>query len=207
MTQEKKNEYHLPEYNTCREQLVMPEYGRTIQNMVDKAMEMTDRQKRNRCARYIISVMARAQNDNASRPDFQNLLWNHLAKMSRYQLDVDYPVEIVPEVEATAHPQPLPYPMKRIQRKHYGYLMECMLKRIKDEEDAQKRMAMTMAAANQMRQDLYTWNRDSMDEDLIIQDILRYTKGKGRLPQSFRFAPIVQTDVLGNISGKNRKKK
>ena len=204
MTKEMK--YPLPAYNTRREQLIMPEYGRTIQDMVDVALQIEDREERNRCASYIVSVMARMQNENASRPDFQHLLWNHLAKMSHYKLDVDYPVDIVPEEQALAHPAPLPYPMKRIQRKHYGYLVEQMLDFITKEEDAQTRMDMTTVVANQMRQDLYSWNRDSLDEDLILQDILRYTRGKGRLPQAFRFAPIVQPEVQ-YASGKNRKKK
>lgn len=206
MRKEEKK-YSLPEYNTRRKQLVMPEYGRTIHDMVDMALKVDDRQRRNRCARYIVSVMARMQNESASRPDFQHRLWNHLAKISHYQLDVDYPVQIVPEAEATAHPRPLAYPMKHIQRKHYGYLMERMCEFIKNEPDSQRRMAMTMTAANQMRQDLYTWNRDSMDEDLILQDILRYTHGKGRLPRDFRFAPIVQPIPQGSALGKNRKKK
>lgn len=202
----KETKFPLPAYNTKREQLIMPEYGRTIQDMVDVALQIEDRNERNRCANYIVSVMARMQNENASRPDFQHRLWNHLARMSHYKLDVDYPVDIVPEEQAVAHPKPLPYPMKRIQRKHYGYLMECMLDFIMKEEDVQTRMDMTTVAANQMRQDLYSWNRDSLDEDLILQDILRYTRGKGRLPQTFRFAPIVQPEVQ-YASGKNRKKK
>ena len=204
MTKEMK--YPLPAYNTRREQLIMPEYGRTIQDMVDVALQIEVREERNRCASYIGSVMARMQNENASRPDFQHRLWNHLAKMSHYKLDVDYPVDIVPEEQALAHPAPLPYPMKRIQRKHYGYLVEQMLDFITKEEDAQTRMDMTTVVANQMRQDLYSWNRDSLGEDLISQDILRYTRGKGRLPQAFRFAPIVQPEVQ-YASGKNRKKK
>ena len=150
MTKEMK--YPLPAYNTRREQLIMPEYGRTIQDMVDVALQIEDREERNRCASYIVSVMARMQNE------------------------------------------------------HYGYLVEQMLDFITKEEDAQTRMDMTTVVANQMRQDLYSWNRDSLDEDLILQDILRYTRGKGRLPQAFRFAPIVQPEVQ-YASGKNRKEK
>ena len=106
----------------------MPEYGRGIQNMVDVAVSIPERESRQRCAETIIAIMARIQQGQDQQPDFEQKLWNHLARMAHYKLDIDYPVEIVPEEQAFAHAAPLHYPMKHIRRKHYGYQVENALK-------------------------------------------------------------------------------
>ena len=116
------------QYNTQKEQLIMPEYGRGVQDMVELAVSLPDRQQRQVCAKAIIAVMARIQPEQAGQTDYQHKLWNHLARISRYRLDIDYPVEIVTEEEALAHPKPLHYPMKKISRRHYGYLIENALR-------------------------------------------------------------------------------
>lgn len=203
----KNNEQHgMPAYNSQQDTLLMPEYGRMVQDMVREAMEIPDRKLRQQCAGYIVSIMARMQDANSERPDFEHKLWNHLARISHYRLDIDYPVDIVPEQEAMAHPAPMTYPMKSIRRRHYGYLMEKMLKYVSECEDEAEREELIGLAANQMRQNLYTWNRDSMDEEVVRQDMLVYTKGKAELPKDFSFAPIVQDDSQVKMA-KNRKKK
>ena len=102
----------------------MPEYGRGIQMMVDMAVEIEDREERQRCANTIVKIMASLLPSTASKEDNEHRLWNHLARISHYKLDIDYPVNIVPQEEVQAHPAPLPYPMKDIKRRHYGYLVE-----------------------------------------------------------------------------------
>lgn len=203
----KNNEkYSMPVYNSRQDALLMPEYGRMVQSMVLAAMEIPDRVQRQQCAKFIVSIMARMQDINSGRPDFEHKLWNHLARISRYQLDIDYPVDIVPEKEALAHPAPMAYPMKRIRRRHYGYLTEQMLNYVGECTDETEREELTRIAANQMRQNLYTWNRDSMDDEVIRQDIRVYTKGNVQLPEGFSFAKVVTDDAQMQMN-KNRKKK
>lgn len=197
------------QYNTQREQLVMPEYGRGIQNMVDLAVSLPDRQARQRCANTIVSIMARIQPENSNTADFEIRLWNHLAKMSRYKLDIDYPVEIVPEQEAMEHPQPLHYPMQKIRRRHYGHLIESALQYAQTLPDGEERTALIGMVANQMKQNLFMWNRDSMDENLVMQDIRRYTDGQLQLPSGFTFASVgvPNNSQLANNGSSKRKKK
>ena len=197
------------QYNTQREQLVMPEYGRGIQNMVDLAVSLPDRQARQRCANTIVSIMARIQPENSNTADFEIRLWNHLAKMSRYKLDIDYPVEIVPEQEAMEHPQPLHYPMQKIRRRHYGHLIESALQYAQTLPEGEERTALVGMVANQMKQNLFMWNRDSMDENLVMQDIRRYTDGQLQLPAGFTFASvgIPSNSQLANNGSSKRKKK
>ena len=116
----------------------MPEYGRGIQMMVDMAMQIEDREERQRCANAIVKIMSNLLPSTASKEDNEHRLWNHLARISHYKLDIDYPVNIVPQEEVQAHPAPLPYPMKDIKRRHYGYLVEQTLDYAKTIEDNER---------------------------------------------------------------------
>lgn len=196
------------QYNTQREQLVMPEYGRGIQMMVDLAVKIEDREERQRCAQTIVKIMSSLLPSTTSKEDEQHRLWNHLARISHYQLDIDYPVNIVPQEEVQAHPAPLPYPMKDIKRRHYGYLVEQTLEYAKTVEDEELRRALTESVANQMKQDLFIWNRDSMDNALVAQDIERYSDGKLNLNlDEFSFEPVGESPLQPSDGGKKRKRK
>ena len=196
------------QYNTQREQLIMPEYGRGIQYMVDLAISLPDKAERQRCANTIISIMSRVQPENADAADYEVRLWNHLAKISRYKLDIDYPVEIIPELEAMEHPRPLPYPMKKIHRRHYGHLVENALQYAQTLPDGEERNALIGMVANQMKQNLFVWNRDSMDDNLVMQDIKRYSEGLLKLPSDFHFATVgIPSNAQLANNGKSKKKK
>lgn len=197
------------QYNTQREQLIMPEYGRGIQYMVDLAVSLPDKKARQQCANTIVAIMGRIQPDNTNAADAEIRLWNHLAKISRYKLDIDYPVEIVPEQEALEHPKPLHYPMQKIRRRHYGHLVESALQYAQTLPDGEERTALVGMVANQMKQNLFVWNRDSMDENLVMQDIKRYTDGQLQLQPDFHFASvgIPSNSQLANNGSPKRKKK
>lgn len=189
----------MMEYNTQRKKLPMPEYGRGIQNMVDYALTLTDRAERQRCANTIISIMGNMFPHLRDVSDFGHKLWDHLAVMSNYQLDIDYPYEITPAEKLHARPKPMAYPMKRIRYRHYGYMLETFLHRIKDMEDGPKRDALVRLVANQMKQSLYTWNRDAMDDEKVIADLAYYTGGKVQLDlKTFRFASVQNRSIGGN---------
>ena len=196
------------QYNTQREQLVMPEYGRAVQMMVDMAVEIKDRAERQRCANTIVRIMSGLLPSAASKEDNEHRLWNHLARISHYKLDIDYPVNIVPQEEVMAHPEPLPYPMKDIKRRHYGYLVEQGLEYAKTIQDERTRKVFTECIANQMKQDLFIWNRDSMDNALVAQDIERYSGGQlGIDLDSFTFEPVGESPLQASDAGKKRKRK
>ena len=185
----------------------MPEYGRGVQMMVDMALAIEDREERQRCAATIVKIMAGLLPSTTSKEDEEHRLWNHLARIAHYKLDIDYPVPIVPQEEVQAHPAPLPYPMKAIKRRHYGYLVEQALDYAKTVEDEEMRRLITEDIANQMKQDLFIWNRDSMDNALVAQDIERYSHGKLHLDMdNFTFAPVGES-ALQHTEGKKRKKR
>lgn len=186
----------------------MPEYGRGVQAMADMAVKITDRNERERCAATIITIMRGLMPSSASREDNEHRLWNHLARIARYRLDIDYPVDIVPQEEVQAHPAPLPYPMKAIRRRHYGYLVEQTLDHAKTVEDTDMRRLITESIANQMKQNLFVWNRDSMDNALVAQDIQRYSDGMLHLDlDNFTFDAVGESPLQHPEGGKRHKRK
>ena len=185
----------------------MPEYGRGVQMMVDMAVQIESREERQRCAATIVKIMKSLLPSTASKEDDEHRLWNHLARIAHYKLDIDFPVNIIPQEEVQAHPEPLPYPMKAIKRRHYGYLVEQTLDYAKTVEDEGMRRFITESIANQMKQDLFIWNRDSMDNALVAQDIARYSGGKLRLDlDNFTFDSVGES-ALQHAEGKKKKRK
>lgn len=176
--------------------------------MVDIAVQIEDREQRQRCANTIVKIMSNLLPSSASKSDDEHRLWNHLARISHYKLDIDYPVDIIPQEEVQAHPAPLPYPMKPIRRRHYGYLVEQALEYAKTLKDEQERQSITECIANQMKQNLFIWNRDSMDNALVAQDIESYSDGKLHLdPESFIFEPVEESPLQSADSMKKHKRK
>lgn len=196
------------QYNTQKNKLEMPEYGRGLQEMVELAVTLPTKKERQRCANTIVNIMKRIQPEVATQEDYTHRLWNHLARISHYKLDVDYPVDIVSEEEVLAHPEPLKYPMKRIKRRHYGYLVEEALDYARTLPEGNERNVLLRGIANQMKQNLFVWNKDSMDELLVAQDIERYTDGELSLGnmKGFRFA-AVGIPTPQQLAGYNTKRK
>lgn len=201
----KNNESTMPPYNSQQEALLMPEYGRMVQRMVENAIQITDRAERQRYASYIVTVMSRAHKAEADRPGFAHKVWNNLARISRYQLDVDYPVDIVTEEECQVHPEPLSYPRTRIKHRHYGSLTEQMLAYLAEHPHSEDADHLSRLTINQMYQSLFTWNRDSLDEAIVRQDFMSYTKGRLPWPDHFEFATPVKDEQ--ETKGRKRKKK
>ena len=111
------------QYNTERPLLILPEYGRAIHEAVAHCLTIEDREQRQVCAEQIVRIMASVVQERYAQEDTKRKLWNHLAQMADYRLDVDYPVEIE-QREEDVHPQPMAYPMKSIHRRQFGYLLE-----------------------------------------------------------------------------------
>lgn len=165
------------QYNTEKSHLVMPEYGRTVHDMIAYCMTIADRQERLVCAKNIVAVMANLDQEKDSSPEAQVKLWDHLALMSNYQLDIDYPVEIIPQNEANMRPAPMPLPQKKIRHKHYGHIVEEALGILSKMPDGEERNALVCQTADRMRQNLFTWTPDTMSEEKVKHDIEAYTPG------------------------------
>lgn len=194
-------------YNTQREKLQMPEYGRGIQQMIEYAVTIEDRAERQRCAESIFSVMMDMQPQLREQPDYKHRIWDHIAYISNYRLDIDYPFEITRLGNEAQKPEPMKYPMKEIRQRQYGHLIEEALKLLAEMPEGEARDELLAQVANQMKQSLFIWNRDAMDEEKVESDIAHYTGGKVKLDlENFHFAPV-QTLPRQDGGGKKKKKK
>ena len=179
------------DYNTQREKLVLPEYGREIQQMVDYAVKLEDRKERQRCAEAIIDVMDCMFPENRNVEDHERKLWDHLALMSNFQLDIDYPFDVSNAVQMAKKPEPLQYPMQRIPVRHYGAMIFELFDKLKTMEPGEERDALVELTANQMHRNLLQWSHGSSDEEKVAADLARFTDGKIQLDlDNFQFAKI-----------------
>lgn len=165
------------QYNTDKTRLRMSEYGRIIQDMANHCMNIKDKQERQTFAQDIIFVMASLGQEKLNNPEVQFKLWNHLAFITDFKLDIDYPVEIIPRTEVYAHPSPMPLPQKTIRHKHYGHIIEEALRHLEAMPEGEERDCLVRLAADRMKQNLFSWNPDVMSEDKVANDIDNYTHG------------------------------
>lgn len=184
------------DYNTQREKLVLPEYGREIQNMVDYAVAIEDRGERQRCAETIVAIMKRMFPDGSNAEDQERKLWDHLAIMSDFKLDIDYPYDVTHAEQIAQKPEPMEYPMKKISVRHYGAMVFELFEKLKSMEPGEERDELMKLTANQMRRNLMQWSHGSSDEEKVASDLARFTDGKIQLDlDNFRFDRIVEHDV------------
>jgi hypothetical protein len=165
------------EYNTQRKKMELPEYGRSVQNMVDHALTIEDRAERQRCANTIVNIMGGMFPHLRDVPDFKHKLWDHLAIMSDFKLDIDYPFDIVKKEDLVVKPEMLEYPGEAIRYRHYGRLLEKMIKKAVEVEDEDEKKRLIHLLAIQMRKSLNNWNKDGMEEQKIANDLREYTEG------------------------------
>lgn len=184
------------DYNTQREKLIMPEYGREVQSMIDYAVTLEYRDERQRCANAIVAIMERMFPQAAGTADFQHKLWDHLAIMSGFRLDIDYPCDISQAGKIAEKPAPVEYPMKKIPVKHYGYMMFELFDKLKTMEDGPERDELIRITANQMKRNLRQWSNGSADDEKVASDLAAYTGGRVQLDlDTFEFEKMEVKDT------------
>lgn len=192
------------DYNTQREHLIMPEYGREIQKMVDHAVGLPTKEERQQCAETIIGIMQRMFPQNGTPEDHNQKLWDHLALMSNFKLDIDYPCDVSQALKITDKPEPMPYPMKAIPVRHYGYMMFEVFEKLKTMPEGPERDELARITANQMKRCLYQWSHGSADDEKVANDLARFTDGVIQLDlDTFVFEKINERDF---VEKKKRKK-
>ena len=155
----------------------LPEYGRSVQNMVDHALTIEDREERQRCANTIVNIMGGMFPHLRDVPDFKHKLWDHLAIMSDFKLDIDYPFEIVKREELEMKPGKIAYPDKAIRYRHYGRFLESMIKKLSEMEEGEEKQALLQLLAVQMKKNLNNWNKEGIEDQKIVDDLREYSNG------------------------------
>jgi hypothetical protein len=165
------------EYNTTRGKLILPEYGRNVQNMIAHAMEISDRKERNRAAQAIIEVMGQLNPHLRDVDDFRHKLWTHLFVMSDFNLEVDSPYEIPKPESLQERPQIMAYPKSKIRYGHYGKYTQEILELAKDITKEGERDYLKNTMANFMKKQFLSYNNDTVENQVIADQLKELSKG------------------------------
>ena len=193
-------------YNSLLKKLILPEYGRNIQQMVNHCMTIEDREERNKCAHTIVAIMDNMLPEQREEANHVQKLWDHLAIMSEFKLDVDYPVEIVEASHLVTKPERIEYHLEPIKYRHYGKIIERMIERAAQYPEGEERDALVMLLANHMKKSIYQINNEVVEDSKIFNDLAHYSHGVIRLnadTHALHEFQVVPTP--GN--GKKKKKK
>lgn len=164
-------------YNTQQPRLIMPEYGRNIQKMVDFCLTIPDREERTRCAYTIVASMANLFPELKQNEESRSKLWDHLAIMSNFQLDIDYPIEVVKADNLQEPPAKIPYSMNTIRHRQYGKAVERVVATISTMEDSPERTELIRLVANQMKKLNLAVNREGVDDTKVFKDLAEMSHG------------------------------
>lgn len=157
---------------------MLPEYGRNVQNMIQHAMEIADREERNRAAQAIIEVMGQLNPHLRDVDDFKHKLWTHLFVMSDFQLDVDSPYEIPKREILAEKPQLMKYPKSSIRYGHYGQYTQKILEASKDLESEDEKKYLSESMANFMKKQFLIHNNNAVENYVILEQLKELSKGE-----------------------------
>ncbi len=183
-------------YNTEKKKIIISEYGRNIQEMIQHLTEIPDRTKRTETAEFIVSVMEQMNPQVAESSDYKHKLWDHLHIISDFKLDVDGPFEAPLVEEQASKPRHVNYQNNNIRFGHYGQYVVKMIKAAADIEDENVRNAVALSVANQMKRDYVEWNRNIINDQVVIEDLRSISEGRLNLADDTRLITI------GEIQGK-----
>lgn len=165
------------EYNTQLEKMIIPEYGRNIQNMIEYCKTIKDRDERNICAKAIIQVMGQLNPHLRDVADYNHKLWDHLFIISKFDLDVDSPYPKPNAESFKDKPERLKYPSGKIKYKHYGKTIEEIIKKAKELPEGPERAELTRQIANHLKKSYLNWNKDSITDDVVLKNLKELSDG------------------------------
>jgi phosphoenolpyruvate synthase/pyruvate phosphate dikinase len=165
------------DYNSSRKKLILPEYGRNIQKMVNHIKTIEDREERNKAAKTVIGVMGNLNPHLRDVADFKHKLWDHLAIISDFELDIDSPYETPKKESLQSKPKKVPYQQHKISKKHYGRSIVLMIEKAVALEPGEERDDLVKMIAYHMKKSYLTWNREAVSDEEIFNDMRTLSGG------------------------------
>ncbi len=193
------------QYNTELEPLKLPEFGRHIHKMVEHCLTIHNRQERQSCAETIVDVMARIYPDAANKKENNPTLWNQLAALSDYKLDIDYPVEIVSPDELNRRPAMIDYPEEDIIYRHYGHITQELIARASTMPRGEQRNKFIELIAKHMRNTFLTWGHSNTDNERIIKDLKALSNGELEFDEE-ELLDVLDDSQAVSLMGKDKQK-
>lgn len=203
-------------YNTERVKLWMPEYGRNVQKMVDYLKSIEDREKRNEQAKAVVKVMEILNPQVHVQENWEQKLWDHLHIISGFDLDIDSPYPAPTEDSLYERPAVVPLVKKPIKANHYGRNIENIIDLIAEQEDGDVKTSMIRSLAIYMRQQYLIWNKDTVADETIFQDIEKLSDYRIKVPEGIQLSRVSSdmnysrpslNPVKSNNKGQNQRQK
>ena len=194
------------DYNSSRSKLVLKEYGRHVQKIVENCVKEKDPVKRNIFAKEIIELMGQLNPHLRNVEDFRHKLWDHLFIMSDFKLKVDSPYPIKERAEIEKRPKPLPYPQSRIKYKHYGKNVEALVAKAITTEDPEKQAGFTQCIGNFMKLVYQNWSKDEVNNETIKNDIRLLSKGKLQISDDQDIDSLARANRIKKPQDNNNRK-
>ncbi|UTW67388.1 DUF4290 domain-containing protein [bacterium SCSIO 12643] len=198
------------EYNTERKDLILPEYGRNVHQMVDYLIQVEDREERNTGAKALIKLMGQLNPQLRDVEDYNHKLWDHLFIMSNFMLDVDSPYPIPSKEEFESKPNKVEYPQGVQKYRHYGKVITTIIEEAAKEEDAEQKDILALMVGNLMKKTYLQWNKNTVDDLVIWNHLLELSNGKLSKPEGAvldEMKHIVNQNTNTRRKGNGRNKK
>jgi hypothetical protein len=200
------------DYNTQRKRMALPEYGRNVQKMVDHIKTIQDPVEKNHAARTIIQIMGNLNPHLRDVGDFKHKLWDHLALIADFELDIESPYPTPEKSKFFEKPNEIPYSQRNIRYLHYGRIIELLIDEVAKKEDGEEKEYLTSLIVNQMKKSYITWNRNQVPDEVIIGDLKLLSGGKLKITEGVRIleakdlVPQTKKKPLGKQHGKQQNK-
>lgn len=200
------------DYNTQRKRMTLPEYGRNVQKMVDHIKTIDDREERNRAARTIIQIMGNLNPHLRDVGDFKHKLWDHLALIAEFNLDIDSPYPTPERSKFIEKPNEIPYSQGNIRYLHYGRIVELLIDVVAEKEEGEEKEYLTSLIVNQMKKSYITWNRGQVADEVIFGDLKLLSRGRLKITEGVKLLetkdllPPVKKKEKGKQHGKQQNK-
>lgn len=206
----KMENFDTMEYNTSRPKMLIPEYGRNVQKMIDFAIGLQTKDERNKAARAIIEVMGQLNPHLRDVDDYKHKLWTHLYIMSDFKIDVDSPYPVPNQEEIDMKPETLRYPKNKIRYGHYGHNVQKMIDNIVNIESDEERDIVTNRLANLMKKLYVSYNNEAVENEVILEQLVELSDGKLQManPDDLTATQQILRSIGGpTASGAFKKKK
>ena len=192
------------EYNTERKDLILPEYGRNVHQMVDYLIQVEDREERNTGAKALIKLMGQLNPQLRDVEDYNHKLWDHLFIMSNFMLDVDSPYPIPSKEEFESKPNKVEYPQGVQKYRHYGKVITTIIQEASKEEDPEQKDLLALMVGNLMKKTYLQWNKNTVDDLVIWNHLLELSNGKLSKPEG---AVLDEMKHIVNQNNNNNRRK
>lgn len=215
MIDNKENFVSILEYNTHREKMTLPEYGRLVQKLVEDVKKIEDREKRSQQAKAVVRVMEILNPAIHQQENWERTLWDNLFVIAGYDLDIDSPFPMPQKAALEAAPSPVPVQKKPIKATHYGRNIESIIDLIAEKEDGEEKTAMLRDLAIYMRTQYLIWNKDSVSDQTIFNDIQKLSDGRIVVPEGLELSELSRKatfnrpgmNIQGQQNGRGRNQK